>query len=192
MRFRKSAPTSWAGFVALALGVLLVALPGCGRNKVTVDVDVDSFIDPADLTGQYNAPAGVPELALELDPVSVNLVEGFSGVGPAEEMTLEVAVSYDNISGEGEARFTLFFAETAADVFNTPAVGHIDANLVPQAITNGTTRIAANQRILDLFELDHMYMGLRFQWMPQTVAPLEGSYTITSIRAEVVSTVQIF
>jgi len=187
----KLASTSRAGLVALALGVLLVALPGCGRNRVTVEVDVDSFIDPDDLTGTYNAPVGLPELVLDLDPIAVNLVEGFSGVGPAEEVDLEVAIRYDNISGEGAARFTLFFAETAEEVFNTPAVGNIDADLVPQAITNGTTRIAADQRVLDLFARDHMYMGLRFRWTPQTVTALEGRYTITSIRAEVVSTVQI-
>ena len=192
MQPRKLNTPSPARLLVLALGVLLVVVPGCGRNRVTVDVDVDSFIDPEDLTGHYNAPAGVPELELDLDPVSVNLVEGFSGVGPAEEMELEVTVSYDNVSGQGEAHFTLFFAETAEEVFNTPPVGSIDANLVPQATTTGTTRIAADQRILGLFEQERVYMGLRFRWTPETVAPLEGDYTITSINARVVSTVEFF
>ncbi len=192
MQPRKLIKPSPTRALVCALGVLLIAAAGCGRNRVTVDVDVDSFIDPEDLTGHYNAPAGVPELELNLDPVSVNLVEGFSGVGPAEEMELEVTVSYDNISGQGEARFTLFFAETAEEVFNTQAVGTIDANLMPQATTTGSTRIAADERILHLFEQERVYMGLRFRWTPETTAPLEGDYTITSINARVVSTVEIF
>ncbi len=178
--------------LVLALGVALLALPGCGRNKVTVNVDVDSFIDPEDLTGHYNAPAGVPELELDLDPIAVHLVDGFSGVGPAEEMELEIDVTYDNISGQGAARFTLFFAETAAEVFSTPAVGTIDADLEPQATTEATTRISADARILALFERERIYMGLRFQWTPETAEPLEGDYTITTIHAQVVSTVEIF
>ena len=178
--------------LALLLGVILIAMPGCGRNRVTVDVDVDSFIDPGDLTGRYDAPAGVPELEIDLDPVAVNLLEGFSGVGPAEEMELEVAVTYDNRTGEGEALFTLFFGETAAEVFSTPPVGTITADLAPQATTTGSTRIAADARILALFEQERVYMGLRFRWTPETVAPLEGDYTITSINARVVSTVEFF
>lgn len=178
--------------LVVALALFFAGLPGCGKNRVTVDVDVDSFIHPDDLSGSYDAPAGVPEAELDLAPISVNLVEGFNGVGPAEEMSLDVAVTYDNVSGQGEARFTVFFAATPEELFSTPAVGSVAAQLEPQTVTRGNTRITADQRLLDLFELDRIYMGLRFRWRPETNEALQGDYTITSINAHVVSTIEIF
>lgn len=178
--------------LVLVLAVLFLGVPGCGKNRVSVDVDVDSFIHPDDLNGSYDAPAGVPEAELDLAPISVDLVEGFNGIGPAEEMSLDVTVTYDNVSGQGEARFTVFFAATPEEVFSTPPVGIIDAQLEPQSVTSGSTRIAANQRLLDLFELDRVYMGLRFRWRPETNEALQGDYTITAINAHVVSTIEIF
>jgi hypothetical protein len=146
--------------------VLVVTAAGCGRNRVTADVDIDSFVDPGDLTGQYDAPP-VPGLELEVVPASINLVDGLSGVGPPEELELTVGVQYDNVSGEGTARFTIFFAESFDEVYNTAPVGTLDAELLPQTTTTRSARIAADQRILDLFQQERLYMGLRFQWTPE-------------------------
>ena len=59
-------------------------------------------------------------------------------------------------------------------------------------MTSGSTRVAADQRLLTLFELDRVYMGLRFHWQPETNEALQGDYTITTINAHVVSTIEIF
>ncbi|MFQ5600718.1 MAG: hypothetical protein ACE5G2_09190 [Candidatus Krumholzibacteriia bacterium] len=178
--------------LALAFAVVAAAASGCGKNRVTVDVDVASFIDPADLTAHYQAPPFVPPLELNLDPVSVNLVEGFQDFGQAEEISVDMSVRYDNQSGQGQARFTLYFSDTASTVFETPPVASIDANLTPESVSVGATRFEADQRVLDLFTQKQMWMGVKFSWTPETSAALVGDYTITRIDAHVVSTVEIF
>lgn len=177
--------------LVLAFAALLVTVGGCGRNRVTADIDIDSFLAPEDLTGQYDAPP-VPGLITEVTPISINLVDGLSVVGPPEELEITTEVRYDNAVGEGTARFSLFLAESSEAVYNTVPVASLDADLLPQTTTTRSARFAADQRVLDLFQQEQMYVGLRFQWMPQNTASLQGDYTVTSINAHVASKIDIF
>lgn len=177
--------------VACAVLVVAFAAIGCGKNKVTIDVDVTSFIDQGDLSSGYSSPGSTP-VSVNLDPIEVNLMEGSQDFATAEELSIDVSIRYDNVSGNGEASFTLFFADTPEDVFNTAAVATVPASLVSSSVTNATARFDADTRVLDLFTQQRIYMGLRFNYVPSSSEALAGTYTITSLLAHVVSTVEIF
>jgi len=177
--------------VGMATLALVTAGMGCGKNRVTVDVDVTSFIAPDDLTNDYQSPS-IP-FTVNLEPIEISLLEGSENFVNAEELSLDVAISYDNDSGDGDASFTLFFADTAANLFNTAAVVTIPAQLISGEITASNARFDADARVLDLFTRDHVFMGITFTYEPTgSSTQLAGTYTITSLLAHVVSNVEIF
>ena len=178
--------------IGMAAFAMVTAGMGCGKNRVTVDVDVTSFIAPEDLTDSYQS-ASIP-ITVNLYPIEISLVEGSENFVNAEELSIDVAISYDNASGDGDASFTLFFADTAANLFNTAAVVTIPAQLISGELTSSNARFDADPRVLDLFTRDHIFMGITFNYTPEAGSSIDlaGTYTITSLTAHVVSNVEIF
>jgi hypothetical protein len=168
----------------LALAVLLAL--GCGKNRVVLDIDVLSFMDAADATHDYDAPPLVP-LAARLEPIAVQLLEGYDDLGVAQEATLDVAVRYDNQTGTGRGRIVIYFGPDAATVYATPPVATLDVDLVPGQATTGTVRIPADARVLDLFTSRSFQMGMDLEWQPSGSSALLGTCTLTQIQARVVS-----
>jgi hypothetical protein len=178
---------------AAIAGVVLLALSAaCGEKKVTVNVDVASFIAPEDRSGHYLAPPLSPPVEFELQPIAVDLVEGLNSFTVAEEMGMDVAVQFTNTSGEGRARFTVFFNDTEANLFDTAPVTSLEADLVAGQTTTGTSHFDADERVLALFRQEQVMMGLLMHWTPGSPEALDGDYTITQIDARVVTSVQIF
>lgn len=172
----------------IAAAVACAAMLGsaCGQNRVELDIDVLSFMDPSDTQRQYDAPPLLP-VATQIDPVSVQLLEGYDDLGNAQEATLDVGVRWDNETGSGQGRIAVYFGSDAATVYDTAPVAIIDANLLPATQTLGTAAIQADARVLELFTSREFFMGLDLQWTPDSVDPLAGTCTLTEIRAHVVS-----
>lgn len=177
-----------------AAGALVAALAGlaaaCGENRVTLDVDVRSFMNESSLVHPYDAPALVP-LTTQIDPVSINLIEGYQDFGDVESATLDVAVQYDNTTGEGTGRFTIYFADDASTTFSTPPVATVDVDLAPATVTPGSLQIPADARVLDLLARKTFWMGVRMEWTPTGTEPLQGTLHITEIRVRLVSIVDV-
>ena len=172
----------WIGIVACVLALS----SGCGKNRVVLDIDVLSFMDPADTARDYDAPPATP-LAARVDPIEVQLLEGYDDLGQAREATLDVGVRYDNASGSGSGRILVYFGADAAGVYDTLPVAIVDAELSAGVVTLGEVHIQADERILGLFTSRSFYMGLDLEWTPQSGDPLQGTCTLTQIRARVVS-----
>ncbi len=175
----------WRTATVLALAGLLAA-PGCGRNRVSVDVDVASFMAPADLTGPYQAPAGTPALQFDLQPLAVTL-DGIQDLSQAEEVELDAEVRFDNQTGAGKARFSVFLADSEAGLFDTPAVAVVEAPLTPATVSTGTAHVQGDERVLDLFRRQQMWVGIRLYWEAQGSTELAGTYTLTRLHAKVVT-----
>jgi hypothetical protein len=159
---------------------------GCGKNRVTLDIDVLSFMDPAETQSDYNAPPAVPT-QVRLEPFAVQLLEGYDDLGTAQEATLDVAVQYDNQTGQGRGRIVIYFGDDPATVYSTVPVATLEADLLPAQMTTGSLQIQADQRVLDLFTSRSFHMGMDLEWEPQGVAPLAGTSMLTRINARVVS-----
>jgi hypothetical protein len=183
--FRSAALAAVVVVLATALGA------SCGKNRVLLDVDVRSFMNEGDLVNPYEAPPGLP-FSTRLDSIPVNLVEGFQDFGTAESATLDIALAYDNTSGQGHGRFLLRFAADPASLWSTPAVAALDVDLVPGVVSTSQARIQADQRLLDLFTSKRFWMGVDLEWQPAGLDPLRGTATITQIHAHLVSTLDFF
>jgi hypothetical protein len=177
----------------LGLGVALVglALIGCGKNRVMLTVDVASFLSPADRDGGYDAPP-VVTTQKDLEAVEVTLDERFADFSSVEELDLEFQVDYDNQTGTGDARFTLYFHDDAGTLYATPEVATVSAVLYPGQVTRASARLRADERVRDLFLQERLYMGVRNVWTPQGTQALLGDYHISQIVARVVSHVDVF
>jgi len=193
MQARRTRRTHVAGGagVAAAVACLLGAGAGCGKNRVTLDIDVASFVNPAALIGDYQVPAGSPAIEVDNSPIAVDIGPALREFASAEEMDVDVDVRFENSSGQGSARITVFFDDTDTGVFGTPAVTAISAALAPNQTSTGSARFRADARVLDLFRRGQVWMGLRLRWEPSTGDALAGTYTITRIHARVVTRVEV-
>jgi hypothetical protein len=171
---------------AVAVACALMLGSACGRNRVELDIDVLSFMEPSDTQREYQAAPLVPTTA-RIDPVSVQLLEGYDDLGIVQEATLDVGVRWDNESGSGQGRIAIYFGTDAATVYDTAPVAIIDADLLPANQTVGTAAIQADARVLELFTSREFFMGLDLEWNPDSVDPLAGTCTLIEIRAHVVS-----
>lgn len=177
--------------VLLAATVLAGLGVSCGKNRVLLDVDVRSFMDAADLQNDYSAPPLVP-FELDIDPVEINLVDGFQDFGAAETVSLDIGLRFDNTSGAGSGRFDVYFGPDAQTTFQTTAVASIQVNLTSGNVTTGSTRIEADQRLLDLFTSKQLWMGIHLECAPQTAEAMQGTCVISEITAHMVSRLDIF
>lgn len=176
---------------ALVCGAALIAVgfAGCGNNRVFVDVDVRSFMQPSDLVNPYAAPPFVAASS-RLDPIQVNLVEDFGG--GVEAVTLDLTIDYVNQTGSGDATFTLYLGDDAATLFGTPSVGTLNATLQPGTTTSGTIRIQADQRVADLFSSQRLFLGAELGWASTGSDPVQGECIIAQLKARVASRLSIF
>jgi hypothetical protein len=178
-----------AGVLAVALlGVLAVA---CGKNRVLLDVDVRSFMDPDKLDHAYAAPPAVP-FSTRLDSIAVNLVEGFQDFGAAQSATLDIGVDYENATGTGNGRFTIYFSDDPATAPSTPPVAVLDVDLAPDSVTQAAVTIEADPRVLDLFSHKKFWMSVQMDWFPTGAEPLTGTLHISEVRVHLVSTLDLF
>ena len=188
-RQRWLARCAWGSFVAVTL-VGSVFLLGCISNRVTLDVDIASFLDPSDRSAHYEAPPGSVEVDYDLDPIGLT-IEGYDELRQAEQVDLEIAVSLDNHTGTGDGSFRVFFSDTAESVFATPVVTQIDFELAPGVVSEGTAQVRGDARVLALFQQRQMWIGIRLHWAPQDGGALEGNYTITRLNARVISNLDL-
>jgi hypothetical protein len=164
---------------------------GSGRNRVVLDIDARSFMQANQTNGSYAAPSLLP-VSFRMPAVPVNLIQGFKSFGKAEEVSLDLAVRFDNQTGDGQGHFKLYFGADSSSAYDSPPAATIDAALTPGTVSTGTAHLDADQRLRDLFTNKQMVMGVDFTWEPATISGLQGTYDISRIDAHVVSTMDLF
>ena len=177
-----------APLVAMTLALLGV---GCGKNRVVLEVDVLSFMDPASTTTNYDAPPLVTTTDRS-EPITVQLLEGYDDLGHAVAARLDVQSRYDNQTGTGRGRVRVYMGPDATTVYDTVPVAVLEADLAPAQTTYGDVVIEADQRVLDLFTGRSFYVGVESEWVPSGTQALQGTSTLTRIHAHVESTMDLF
>ena len=180
---------AWGAFVVVTL-VGSVFFLGCYPKRLTIDVDVASFLDPNDRTAHYSAPPGTAEVDYDLAPIEVTIV-GRDELRQAEQVDLDFAVSLDNLTGTGDGRFLVFLSDTEESVFTTPLVAQIDFEVAPGMTSVGTAHVRGDARVLALFQQRQMWIGIRLHWAPQDGEALDGTYTIIRLNARVISNLEL-
>ena len=165
----------------LSLAGLVV---GCQSHPVTLDIDVASFLAAEDQSGAYHAPAHSPAVDHDLEPVELH-IDGYDQLSAATEVTLDMEVQCDNVSGRGRGRFIVFFADSTAGLYDTAPVAVIEVPIAPLTQSTGAVTVQGDARVLELFRQRHLWIGVRLHWDPQDTTALEGTYTLTRLRARV-------
>lgn len=153
---------------ALAIPALLLLLPGCGGNRVIINLDMDSFMAIEDRQFDYIGinPGGTFTETSPIEPVSTP--EGLKELVDLEEMTVDLVVELDNTEAVGEVtlavRVDVFLAASETNFY-------VPANLLVSL--EGLLDGGSVSELGDVFDVedfltlfqdhDTLYMGLRVQ-----------------------------
>jgi hypothetical protein len=172
----------------LACWALLVS--GCGDRSLILTVDVLSFLDPADVTSDYGPiPGGIPSTTIDLATQEANLLPGIQDVTEVSSAKLEIGASFDNQTGSADAHFLIYVTPgDSADAFSAPPIADIPVTLTPGNVTNVATEVTSTE-LAEALVQEKAKIGVRatFDTTPSGVTPVQGTETITLLRATVIT-----
>lgn len=175
-------------FVVLSMLPLLVA--GCGDRSLILTVDVLSFLDPADVSQAYGPiPGGLSGVTVDVASDEVSLLPGIEDVTQVSSAKLNIAASFDNTTGTADAVFRIYITPgDSSDVFSTAPIADIPVTLTPGTVTNVATEVSSDALAQALVQ-DKAKVGVRvvFDTTPSGVTPVQGTETITVLRATVIT-----
>lgn len=188
-------------FAPFAVAAAL-AFAGCGDNEVLVNVDILSFIDADQQSGDYAAPPGLVMPPLAIEPQAITLPEGLAGAIDMTRLELSFSMDFagDAQSGEGLAEIRLYIAPSdsglvGSDVYQTEPVYTGVVALGTGTTTTHTGLVEANEAndLLSIFEGGGFLLGIAFVIdTSASLDPVSGRWTIRRMEALVAGTGDVF
>lgn len=174
---------------------LALVLAGCGEGRFIVNVDVLSFMDPADRDQAYGPiPAGLSG-TVESTPFEFNTPEGVGGQTLIDSVIVTAAADLDNQTGSADVEFQIFFDTVATNLYSgTPAIT-VSATLAPGTVTPVAFSEPVPEAFLGLFNAASVVAGVRivFQSNDPPLGPdLQGVAHITQLLARIVASEDVF
>lgn len=174
----------------LILFPMLAAMAtGCGDRSLILTVDILSFLDPADVTQSYGPiPGGLPSTTVDVDSREVSLLPGVEDVTEVSSAKLEIGASFDNATGSANARLLVYITSAdSADVFSSAPIADVPVTLTPATVTNVATEVTS-QALAEALVQERVKIGIRVEFdTSASLAPVQGTETITLLRATVVT-----
>jgi len=151
------------------LSLAAMALAACSGSDITVNIDILSFIDPADVSyqsGTFDAPQNLPlnvdlpagtnpVFSTQSPPTTVNLLEGGSDLIEFNSVTLEYKMEVEPQNFSGLCTVKLYLG-TMPDVFNDPT-GLVISD---QHVLPATFDLSSSDPLLNfLFEQNEIFVG---------------------------------
>ncbi|MGE5175888.1 MAG: hypothetical protein ACM3JJ_05870 [Hyphomicrobiales bacterium] len=176
---------------AIAFFVLVPLLvTGCGDRSLILTVDVLSFLDPADVSSDYGPiPGGIPSTTVDLATQEANLLPGIQDATEISSATLQIGASFDNQTGTANAHFLVYVTPgDSADVFSAPPIADIPVSVTPGTLTNVSTEVTSTA-LAEALVHEKAKIGVRatFDTTPSGATPVQGTETITLLRATVIT-----
>jgi hypothetical protein len=174
--------------------IVLLMLPllaaGCGDRSLILTVDVLSFLDPSDVSGPYGPiPGGIPNATVDVASEEVSLLPGVEDVTEVSSAKLEIGASFDNTTGTANANLRVYITSAdSSDVFSSTPIADVPVSLTPGNITNVATEVSSTE-LAEALVQDKVKVGLRvaFDTTPSGITPVQGTYTVTLLRATVIT-----
>lgn len=164
---------------------------GCGDRNLILTVDLLSFLDPADVSRPYGPiPGGLTGVTFDVASEEVSLLPGIEDVTEVTTATLAIGASFDNATGTADARFLVFITSAdSADVFSTTPIADIPVALTPGDVTNVSTEVTSTA-LAEALVQEKVKIGIRvtFDTTASGVTPVQGTETLTLLRATVITT----
>ena len=178
-------PTGSAlAFVAALLSV------GCGEGRAIFDVDVLSFLGPADSVRPYNVPGGVPTVDSTFSR-QFSLPPGF-GNSSVDSVSATAAAVLVNTAGGGSVTFQVFFAKTQGALFTgapyvSAASGPVSGAQTVQFLPPTTVALSDT-----VFNASDLWVGVRARISTNAGPNMVGQLRLTQIRLRIVLQDKIF
>jgi hypothetical protein len=176
---------------AFALALVLAA--GCGDRNLVLDVDVLSYLDPADTEISFGPIPPVPgglvtgEIAV-VEDVTVNLLEKPGDFARVHSATLTIAATVHDSTGGGSDTLRVYMSDLATDPRATPPVAVLAAALSPGQTGTFTVNVDADARVVELFDSPQMRLTVTNSLRgPASGEPLNGRLELSAIRAIVLA-----
>lgn len=183
---RRAQAAFWLGAMLLATVGLFM---GCGDRRLVTQVDVHSFLDPAEKSGAYGpVPAGLSGTVGFTQSRELNLVTGVEGVVTVESVDLFVSGEFANQTGSGDANLVAVFRRTTGEA--------VDSLVCPIHLEPATTdtleaQLSGSPQLAELLTGDELLLDLRLELAadppPGNVDPLQGNFALTRLLAVVVA-----
>jgi len=172
-----------ATVTALALAAALISV-GCGEGRVILNVDVLSFLGPADSVRPYNVPGGVPTVDSTFSR-QFSLPPGF-GNSSVDEVAATAAAVLENTAGGGDVTFEVFFAKTQGALFSgtpyvTAASGPVSGVQTVQLLPPTTVALSDT-----VFNASDLWVGIRARISTNAGPNMVGQLRLTQIGLQIV------
>lgn len=176
--------------IALVLVLLTVGVAGCGDRSLILTVDILSFLDPTEISSDYDVPGGLPSQTVDIAEQTVNLLPGVDDATDVLSATLDIAATFDNQTGTATGQL-LFYAvpDDSASPFASPPLATIPVSLSPGMITNVSEQIAS-EALAEVLVGDRARIGIRLS-LDTSATPIgqsvQGTETLTQLLATVIT-----
>lgn len=178
---------------ATASALIVVAAllsAACGPGRAIFNVDVLSFLGPADSVRPYNVPGGVPTVDSTFSR-QFSLPPGF-GNSSVDSVAATAAAVLENTAGGGNVTFEVFFAKTQGALFGgtpyvTAASGPVSGVQTVQLLAPTTVALSDT-----VFNASDLWVGIRARISTNAGPNMVGQLRLTQIRLRIVLQDQIF
>lgn len=166
---------------------VLAALAGCGDRRLILNVDVLSYLAPADRTAEVATLPGLDTTVTVVNDQQVSLFQGLSDIAGAESVNLALgAIAADSV-GSGTVTLRLYLADATTDPLTTPPVIDQSLTLAPGRTDTLNVSLDGDARVKALFSKQVMRATITAGLHPtDPLSPLAGRITLTRLDAVVI------
>lgn len=178
--------------IAIVAFAGLMLTSGCGDKRLTLNVDILSFLDSTVVTQTYGddpvIPPGVPSLIIDAPSQRVNLSEGLGDITDIESVSLRISAEFVNETGIADVELQVFLTDTLANPYDgTPYISDT-IHLEPATTDTLHADIEGDETLGELFTAEAVQVGLRlrFNTVASSVA-VTGTENLVRFNATVVA-----
>jgi len=179
---------------AILLLLALAMLAGCGERRLVLNIDVLSYVAPAD-RGQPFGPipalppdgAYFPESPLVNDQ-EVVLLEGLTGLATVQAVTISANIFHQSTSGTGSDTLRLYLSPDDVPAQTTPPVFERAFIFTPGVAESTQVEVGGDARVVDLFNSRRFRFSVTTSLRGPASGPaLSGLVSIHALHCVVVS-----
>ncbi|MBI5711473.1 MAG: hypothetical protein HZC42_14400 [Candidatus Eisenbacteria bacterium] len=177
----------------LIVTLAALALAGCGDRHLILNVDVLSYLDPADTQAAFGPVPPIPggfesgEQPLVSD-ATINLLEGMNSVAAVQTVSITMAAVVSDSSGSGLDTLRVYASDVDTDPLTTAPLIESAFALQPGVTDTVQVELPADPRVAALFTQRQMRLTITTSLHgPSAGDPLNGRIRLSRLDAVVVA-----
>jgi len=176
--------------ISIPILALSLLIAGCGDGSLIIGVDILSYLDPSERELAYSVPGGMAAVDADVASKGMSLLPGVEDATVVSSATLQLAASFDHLTGDASGMLRLYMAPSdTVNPFTTPPIDSVPVPLVPGNVTNVTKEITSDALARALVG-NKARVGIRVTFDTMATPLLgtaAGTVTITQLTATVIT-----